>query len=223
MRIEVLDDPAAAVAELLAGAAAVGGDLVLTGGSSPKRAYELAAARGTDWSRATVWASDERCVPPDHEWSNYAMAEAALLSRVDPRPDVFRMRGELGPDHGAHSYEAELRARLGDEPTWDLLLLGLGPDAHCASLFPGRPEVDVTDSLVVGVLEAGMEPHVPRISLTLPAINAAKHVVFLVTGESKRDAVRRAFGDLPDPSSPAAHVRPRSGLLTVYLDKAAAP
>jgi 6-phosphogluconolactonase len=223
MRIEVLDDPAAAVADLLAGAAAVGGDLVLTGGSSPKRAYELAAARGTDWSRVTVWFSDERCVPQDHDWSNNAMAEAALLSRVDPGPDVFRMRGELGPDHGAHSYESELRARLGDEPKWDVLLLGLGPDAHCASLFPGRPEVDVTDRLVVGVPEAGMEPYVPRISLTLPAINAAKHVVFLVTGESKREAVQRAFGDTADSTSPAAHVRPRSGLLTVYLDKAAAP
>ena len=68
-----------------------------------------------------------------------------------------------------------------------------------------------------------MEPDVPRISLTLPAINAARHVVFLVTGESKREAVRRAFGDEPDPTSPAAHVRPRSGLLTVYLDPAAAP
>jgi 6-phosphogluconolactonase len=223
MKLEVLDDPAEAVAELLVGAAALGGDLVLTGGSSPKRAYELAAARGADWSRASVWFSDERCVPPDHEWSNYPMAEEALLSRLDPRPDEFRMRGELGPEHGAQAYESEVRARLGGEPEWDLLLLGLGPDSHCASLFPGKPEVDVTDRLVVGVREAGMEPDVPRISLTLPAINAARHVVFLVTGESKRDAVRRAFGDDPDPTSPAAHVRPRSGLMTVYLDPAAAP
>jgi 6-phosphogluconolactonase len=223
MKLEVLDDPAEAVAELLVGAAEAGADLVLTGGSSPKRAYELAAARGADWSRASVWFSDERCVPPDHEWSNYAMAEASLLSRLDPHPDVFRMRGELGPGHGAQSYEAEVRARLGDEPEFDLVLLGLGPDSHYASLFPGKPEVDVTDRIAVGVPEAGMEPHVPRISLTLPAFNASRHVVFLVTGESKRDAVRRAFGDPPDPTSPAAHVRPRSGRLTVYLDPAAAP
>lgn len=223
MRLEVLDDPAEAVAELLAGAARAGADLVLTGGSSPKRAYELAAARGADWSRATVWFSDERCVPPDHEWSNSAMAEAALLSRLDPRPDEFRMRGELGPDEGADAYESEVRARLGDEPEWDLILLGLGPDSHCASLFPGKPEVDVDDRIVVAVPEAGMEPYVPRISLTLPAINAARHVVFLVTGESKQEAVRRAFGDSPDPTSPAAHVRPRTGRLTVYLDRAAAP
>jgi 6-phosphogluconolactonase len=223
MRLEVLDDPAEAVAELIAGAAAQESDIVLTGGSSPKRAYELAAARGVDWSRASVWVSDERCVPADHEWSNYAMTEASLLSRLDPRPDVLRMRGELGPGDGAQAYESEVRARLGAEPQWDLMLLGLGPDSHTASLFPGKPEVDVTDRLVVGVPEAGMEPYVARITLTLPAINAARHVVFLVTGESKREAVRRAFGDDPDPTSPAAHVRPRSGRLTVYLDPAAAP
>ena len=219
----MLDDPAEAVADLLAGAASVGGDLALTGGSTPKRAYELAAARGADWSRASVWFTDERCVAPDHEFSNYAMTEAALLARLDPRPDEFRMRGELGPDHGAHAYESEVRARLGSEPRWDLMLLGLGPDAHCASLFPGRPEADITDRLVAGVPEAGMEPHVARISLTLPAINSARHVVFLVTGESKQEAVRRAFGEEPDPASPAAHVRPRSGLMTVYLDPAAKP
>jgi 6-phosphogluconolactonase len=221
MRVEVLDDPAATVADLLVQAADAGGHVVLTGGSSPKRAYELAA--GGDWSRATVWYCDERCVPENHEWSNHGMAEAALLSKLDPRPEVMRMEGELGHERGADAYEALVRERLGDEPRWDLLLLGLGPDSHIASLFPGMPEAEVTDRLVVGVPEAGMEPQVPRISLTLPAINAARHVVFLVTGESKRDAVRRAFGDSPDPASPAAHVRPADGGLTVYLDPAAAP
>jgi 6-phosphogluconolactonase len=221
MRFEVLDDPAAAVADLLAGAAAAGGHVVLTGGSSPRRAYEL-AARG-DWSRATVWYGDERCVRENHEWSNHGMAEAALLSHLDPRPEVMRMEGELGHERGADAYEALVRERLGDEPRWDLLLLGLGPDSHTASLFPGKPEVDVADRLVVGVPEAGMDPQVPRITLTLPAINAARHIVFLVTGESKRDAVLRAFGDDPDPTSPAARVRPVDGELTVYLDPAAAP
>jgi 6-phosphogluconolactonase len=211
MKVEVLDDPAAAVADLLT---SVGGHVVLTGGSSPKRAYEL-AARG-DWRGTTVWFSDERCVPPDHEWSNYRMADEALLSKLDPRPEVLRMED-------ADAYEALVRERLGDEPRWDLLLLGLGPDSHTASLFPGKPEVDVTDRLVVDVPVAGMDPQVPRITLTLPAINAARHIVFLVTGESKREAVQRAFGDDPDPTSPAAHVRPTDGELTVYLDRAAAP
>jgi 6-phosphogluconolactonase len=132
------------------------------------------------------------------------------------------MEGELGPDPGAGAYEAKIRERLGGEPRWDLLILGLGPDAHTASLFPSKPEKDVTNRLVVGVPEAGMDPQVPRISLTVPALNAARQVVFLVTGESKREAVRRAFVE-EDWSSPAARVRPPAGELTVLLDPAAAP
>jgi 6-phosphogluconolactonase len=151
------------------------------------------------------------------------MAEASLLSRLDPRPEVLRMEGELGPEAGAKAYEAAVIERLGDEPRWDLLLLGLGPDAHTASLFPSKPEKEIADRLVAPVPEAGMDPQVPRITLTLPALNAARRVVFLVTGESKREAVRRAFGDPADPISPAAHVRPPAGELTVLLDKAAAP
>jgi 6-phosphogluconolactonase len=220
--ITVLDDPAAAIAGLLEETAATGGHMVLTGGSSPQRAYEIAAGRGADWSGATVWFGDERCVPPDHEWSNFAMADAALLSRLQPPPDVVRMQGELGPAEGAEAYEAAIRERLGPEPRWDLLLLGLGPDAHTASLFPSKPEQAVTDRLVVGVPEAGMEPQVARISLTLPALNSARRVVYLVTGAEKAEAVRRAFGDPPDPASPAAHVRPPNGELTVFLDRAAA-
>ena len=209
--IEVLDDPAEAVADLLVRA---DGDIVITGGSSPRRAYELAAERRADWSGVTVWFTDERCVPPDHEHSNFAMAEQALFSRLAQPPRVMRMQGELGPEEGASAYAAA----LADGPRFGLMLLGLGPDAHTASLFPGRPERHVQDRLVVGVPEAGMEPYVPRISLTLPAINAARQVVFLVTGNSKVEAVGRAFREPPDPESPAAHVRP----VTVYLDPAAA-
>ena len=209
--IEVLDDPAEAVADLLVRA---DGDVVITGGSSPRRAYELAAERRADWSGATVWFTDERCVPPDHEQSNFAMADRALFSRLAQPPRVMRMQGELGPAEGAAAYAAA----LGDAPQFGLMLLGLGPDAHTASLFPNRPEKHVRDRLVVGVPEAGMEPYVPRISLTLPGIGAARQVVFLVTGASKTEALRRAFGDAPDPESPAAHVRP----VTVYLDSAAA-
>jgi 6-phosphogluconolactonase len=222
VELRVLDDPAAEVARLLGEAAEAGGHVVLTGGSSPKRAYEMAAAAGTDWSRATVWFGDERCVPPDHPDSNYGMAHAALLSRLDAEPVVHRMRGEDGFEAGARDYEAAVREALGDEPRFDLLLLGLGPDSHCASLFPNRPEKDVADRLVVGVPEAGLEPWVPRISLTIPALNAARRVVYLVTGEAKRDAVRRAFVD-EDPASPSARVRPTQGELTVLLDPAAQP
>jgi len=220
--LRVVEDPAAAVAELLMEAAAAGGHVVLTGGSTPRRAYELAAERDADWSAATVWFGDERCVPPEHPDSNYAMAEDALLARLSSRPEVIRIEGELGPDAAAGGYEAEIRARLGGEPRWDLLLLGLGPDGHTASLFPGKPEVEEHSRLAVGVPLAGMEPQVPRVSLTLPALNAARAVVFLVTGEEKAGAVARAFGPVPDTGLPSALVRPRYGSLAVILDEAAA-
>ncbi|HEX4691391.1 MAG TPA: 6-phosphogluconolactonase [Solirubrobacteraceae bacterium] len=219
--LRVLEDPAAEVARMLGESARAGAHIVLTGGSSPKRAFELAAEAGDDWSGATAWFGDERCVAPDDERSNFSLAQSALLSRLDAPPAVHRMEGERGPHEGADAYQAIVLRELGDTPAWDLLMLGLGPDSHCASLFPNRPEKDVDDRLVVGVPEAGMEPWLPRISLTVPAINAAKRVVFLVTGESKRDAVRRAFVD-EDPASPAARVRP-AGELLVLLDAAAKP
>ena len=218
------ENPAEVVAGLLVDAASAGGDVVLTGGSTPKLAYEIASRAGADWSNATVWFSDERCVPPESGLSNFRMANEALLGRLDRgvRPTVMRMEGELGPDAGSASYEASVRERMGSEPRWDLLLLGLGPDAHCASLFPGKPELDERSRLVTGVELAGMEPQVPRVSLTLPALNSGRLTVFLVTGADKAQAVARAFGATPDTSSPAAFVRPGAGELLVVLDPAAA-
>jgi 6-phosphogluconolactonase len=220
----VEENPAAVVAEMLVEAAERGSHIVLTGGSTPKLAYETAAARNTNWNGSTIWFSDERCVPPESGLSNYRMANEALLGRLNKgvRPSVMRMEGELGPEAGSASYEALVREHLGAAPRWDLMLLGLGPDAHCASLFPGKPEVEERQRLVTGVEIAGMEPQVPRISLTLPALTNARQVVFLVTGADKAKAVARAFGDTPDPSSPAAHVRPAAGELLVLLDPPAA-
>jgi 6-phosphogluconolactonase len=222
--IRVSEDPAAPVAELLSEAAARGGNLVLTGGSTPRRAYETAARAGADWSGATVWLSDERCVPAGDGRSNFSLIDGALVSRLpnDARPELFRMEGELGPDIGAANYEAELRARVGNDPRFDLVLVGLGPDSHVASLFPGKPEVEETRRLVAGVEYAGWEPFIPRITLTLPALNAARRVIFLVTGKGKAGAMKRAFGDPPDPASPGAMVRPRAGELIVFCDEAAA-
>lgn len=218
------ENPAEVVAGMLVDAASAGGDVVLTGGSTPKLAYEIASRAGADWSNATVWFSDERCVPPESGLSNFRMANEALLGRLDRgvRPTVMRIEGELGPDAGSASYEASVRERMGSEPRWDLLLLGLGPDAHCASLFPGKPELDERSRLVTGVELAGMEPQVPRVSLTLPALNSGRLTVFLVTGADKAQAVARAFGATPDTSSPAAFVRPGAGELLVVLDPAAA-
>jgi 6-phosphogluconolactonase len=224
VEIRVEENPAEVVAGMLVDAASAGGDVVLTGGSTPKLAYEIASRAGADWSNATVWFSDERCVPPESGLSNFRMANEALLGRLDRgvRPTVMRMEGELGADAGSASYEAAVRERMGSEPRWDLLLLGLGPDAHCASLFPGKPELDERSRLVTGVELAGMEPQVPRVSLTLPALNSGRLTVFLVTGADKAQAVARAFGATPDTSSPAAFVRPGAGELLVVLDPAAA-
>jgi 6-phosphogluconolactonase len=222
--LRVVDDPAQALADMLAEAVADGQQIVMTGGSTPRKAYELAARAETDWSAAVLWFGDERCVPPDHGLSNHQLVQDSLISRLDEgrRPEVLRMQGELGPEAGAGAYEALVRERMGDIPRWDLLLLGLGPDSHCASLFPGKPQVEERRRLVVGVEIAGWEPQVPRISMTLPCLNAARRVVFLVTGEEKATAMRRAFGDPVDEASPAAHVRPDDGELLVICDAAAA-
>lgn len=221
--IQVLDDPSAAVAELMARAAGEGKHIVLTGGSTPRVAYEQALALDADWSRATFWFGDERCVPPDHEQSNFGMAQKALLGQIEPAA-VHRMKGELGPRAGADDYEEQLRHVFGEGlPQLDLLLLGLGPDAHCASLFPGDAALGERERLAIGVEVPGMAPLVPRISFTLPLLNAAREVVFLVAGEEKADAVARAFGGLrPGPDAPSSLVRPANGTLTVILDQAAA-
>jgi 6-phosphogluconolactonase len=147
---------------------------------------------------------------------------AAGGNTLVPTENVSRALEALGYGEDADAYETLVRERLGDEPRWDLLLLGLGPDGHTASLFPGKPEVEESSRLVTAVPVAGLEPRVPRVTLTLPALNAARRVVFLVTGEAKAEAVARVFGDAPDPELPAARVRPRDGTLTVLLDEAAA-
>jgi 6-phosphogluconolactonase len=222
-QIDVLDDPSAAVGELMAQAAADGRHIVLTGGSTPRAAYEHAAGLGADWSRATFWFGDERCVAPDHDQSNFGMAEEALLGRIEAGA-VHRMRGELGPAAGADDYQAQLSTVFGDGlPRLDLILLGLGPDAHCASLFPGDSALGETERPVTGVEVPGMAPLLPRITFTLPLLNAGLEVVFLVAGESKAEAVARAFGRLrPGPDAPASLVRPESGNLRVLLDSDAA-
>jgi 6-phosphogluconolactonase len=135
------------------------------------------------------------------------------------------MKGELGPHAGADDYEQQLRTVFGDEgvPRLDLILLGLGPDAHCASLFPGDSALGENKRLVTGVEVPGMAPLVPRISFTLPLLNAGREVVFLVSGAEKAEAVARAFGRLrPGPDAPSSLVRPSSGSLRVLLDQAAA-
>jgi 6-phosphogluconolactonase len=211
--IRVLDNPAEEAAELLAAAS---GHLALTGGSTPKAAYELVAELRQDWTGVDFWFTDERCVPPDHEHSNFGMADRALLSRAEGAT-VHRMRGELGPDEGAVAYGAELD-ESGPE-VLDLILLGVGPDAHICSLFPGDAALAERDRRVVGVETPGMAPLVSRITLTLPVVSSSGQIVFLVTGEDKAEAVRRVFAGPPDPDAPGSLVE---GNVMALLDPAAA-
>jgi 6-phosphogluconolactonase len=214
-RLHVDDAPERRVAELLAAAAAAGETIALTGGSSVGDAYEQAASIERDWSAASVWWGDERCVPPDDERSNYLLGKRTLLDHLEAQPDVHRIRGELQPADAAGEYEKQLEG-----VQIELLLLGLGPDGHVASLFPGSPQLDERDRLVTSG-PAGLEPYVDRVTLTLPALLSADRIVFLVTGADKADAVQRAFRDPVSDSVPASLLRTGSAPLDVYLDAAA--
>jgi 6-phosphogluconolactonase len=155
-------------------------------------------------------------VPPDHEHSNYRMAAEALLSQAEGAT-VHRMQGEFGPEAGAAAYEREYRDA--GSPAFELILLGMGPDAHICSLFPGDDALGERERPVVGVDTPGMAPIVARITFTLPVVNGSERIVFLITGEDKADAVARAFSGRRDPMAPASLVE---GEVTVLLDEAAA-
>jgi 6-phosphogluconolactonase len=224
--IEIVEDPARGCAALMVGAAVAGGDIVLTGGSTPRAAYEHFVEAvdqvGIDLSQTTFWVGDERCVDPDDDRANYKMIRQSLLDPLGDRARFVRMKGELGPEEGAADYERALAEAGG--PVFDLLLLGIGPDGHCASLFPGQSSLNERERLVVGVPQAGLEPFVPRISLTLPALASARQVVFLATGESKAEAIARAFGPdaEPDPQTPSSLLVPEVGSIRVLIDDGAA-
>jgi 6-phosphogluconolactonase len=217
--LETPEEAARLVAELLAAQAREGGSVVLTGGSTPRRAYELAAELEPDWSRVDLWWGDERCVPPDDERSNYLLAKEALLDRLGRAPAaVHRIKGELGAAAGAAEYDRE----IDDRGPWDLQLLGLGPDGHVASLFPGSPALEVEDRNAVGT-EASLEPFVDRVTLTMPRIRGSNELVFLVDGEDKADAVKRVLADEPSLAAPGSLARAWSeGRTRAVLDRAAA-
>jgi 6-phosphogluconolactonase len=197
-------------------AAAEGGQVAVSGGSSPKPAYELASLRAPDWSRVGLWWADERCVPPSDQQSNYRLVRETLLDGLSRPPLVHRVHGELPPEDAAAAYDEEIRdVRL------DLALLGIGPDGHTASLFPGSPALHERERAAVAT-EAGLEPFVPRVSLTIPKLSTATLVLFLVTGAEKASAARRAFEGDPSPETPASLVRSREGQTVAVLDRDAA-
>jgi 6-phosphogluconolactonase len=205
------------VAQLLAEAARAGAEIALTGGSTPGRAYERAAELEPDWSRAGVWWGDERCVPPDDERSNFGLAKGPLLDRLASPPGrIHRIRGEDDPQRAAESYEQELRGT-----TLDLVLLGLGPDGHVASLFPGAPGLAERERLAVRA-EPKLEPYVERVTLTPEPLCAGGIVLFLVTGEAKADAVAQALAGPPTRDVPGSLIRSSAGRTLAVVDGPAA-
>ncbi|MDX6486193.1 MAG: 6-phosphogluconolactonase, partial [Gaiellaceae bacterium] len=207
---------AAAVADVLGQAARAGGHIALTGGRTPELAYKEAAKLEPDWSNVELWWSDERCVPADDELSNYALAKRTLLDNLGSAPrQVHRIKGELGKEHAADDYDREL-----GQTVFDLELLGIGPDGHVASLFPNAPTLAQQKRVLPA--EAGLEPFVDRVTLSIPALNSARAIVFALAGEEKADAARRAFAAEPSPETPSSLVRATNGRTTAILDRAAA-
>jgi len=171
----------------------------LSGGSTPRRTYELLGERGTLAADGVeIFFADERCVPPDDHASNYRL----VATTIGDHGNVRRIRGEIAPDDAAREYEAVLGERFGDDPpAFDLMLLGMGPDGHTASLFPGAPELAERERWVVATKnEYGW---VRRVTLTLPVLNASRRSLMLVTGKDKARAVADV---LSGGTSPAARV-----------------
>ena len=211
------ENAAARAARLLADAAHAGKHIVLAGGSTPRRAYELAALQNGDWSKAEIWWGDERCVASDDEQSNFRLVQESLLSRLArPPAAVHRIRVELGAERAAAEYDRDLRGvPLG------LVLLGIGPDGHTASLFPDSPALAASSRRAVAA-EPGLDPRVQRVTLTPEALAEAAHIVFLAVGAEKSAPLMRALSGTPSPTTPASLVRSRSGTTTAIVDRAAA-
>lgn len=197
---------------------------VLSGGSTPKAVHAWLAERASavDWAHVHLWFGDERSVPADHPDSNVGMAHETLIDRLPgARPHVHPMRGDLPPAKAADHYETELRAVFGNElPRFDLVFLGLGDDAHTASLFPQTAALSVASRWVAANFVPKLDTW--RITLTVPVINRARTVAFLVTGEGKAAALRSVLhGDRQPDHYPAQLIRPDGGLLWL-VDSAAA-
>lgn len=201
--------------------------VTLAGGSTPRALYELLAgdtyAARVPWESVHVFWSDERCVPPTSDESNYRMAYEALLERVGvPAGQIHRMRGEDEPHKAARDYAVALEKEFGQSvPRFDLILLGMGEDGHTASLFPGSDALDDVEHLVVAPFVEKLKAH--RLTLTFRVINAAASVIFLVAGEAKAETLREVLkGEGESGELPAQRVRPLNGELVWLVDEGAA-
>jgi 6-phosphogluconolactonase len=205
--------------------------VALSGGSTPRPLYELLAsapyAARVDWSRMHLFWGDERCVPPDHPDSNYRMTREALIDRVPlPVENVHRIRGEGEPQEAAEEYERMLRGFFGpgDPPTrsFDLALLGMGPDGHTASIFPGTPATTEARRWAMAV-HVERPRDMWRVTLTTVVLNAAANVTFLVAGADKAARLQEVLreGGESRPLLPAQLIRPTQGVLRWMVDAAA--
>jgi 6-phosphogluconolactonase len=202
--------------------------VALAGGNTPRRVYELLATEPfkhrVKWSQAHLFFGDERCVPPEHPDSNYAMAFEALISRVPiPAKNVHRILGESNPNEGALEYENELRAFFAGLawPRFDLVLLGMGEDGHTASLFPDSAALKETSRWVVATRNE--QSGQARITLTVPLFNHARRIMFLVTGKKKAQRLKEVLR--PQPGSeqlPVQAITPIKGMLEWLVDAEAA-
>jgi 6-phosphogluconolactonase len=187
--------------------------LVLSGGSTPQALYRQLAnfpyATEIDWTRLHVFWGDERCVPPNHPQSNYRMAYQALLDHVPvPREHIHRMRGEQPPEEAAKAYAQELAQFFSErQPQFDLVLLGIGADGHTASLFPHSAALKEDQRWVVANYAPSQASW--RITLTIPALNAARQVAFLVSGADKANTLQRVLeGPYQPDELPAQFIQP---------------
>ncbi len=200
--------------------------VAVSGGSTPRALFQLLATEEfrtrVDWERTHFFWADERCVPPDHPDSNFKAAHDLLLAKLPlPPSHIHRIPGELTPGEAALAYERVLRGFFAGErvPAFDLILLGAGEDGHTASLFPGGEGITEKERLAVAVYVEKLHSH--RVTLTLPVLNSARRVVFLVAGRGKAGIVRDIL-EGENPCLPAALVNPTEGSLTWLLDSEAA-
>ena len=232
-RIHIFEAPgdvAAAVARFLAASseARPRTTVALSGGSTPRLLFQRLAedyAERIDWSKMHFFWGDERCVPPDHEDSNYGMTRKLLLEHIDiPETNVHRIRGEAVPRKEAHRYSAEVMELVPEEndlPAFDIVLLGLGEDGHTASIFPDQLSLLTAEAIAVPAHHPATGR--PRISLSGPVISNARHIAFLVTGAGKAERVREVLlREGKWQGYPAAHIDARQGTLSWFLDRAAA-
>ena len=185
--------------------------LALAGGETPRAIHEALASRKVDWSRVQFTFGDERCVPPEDADSNYRMAKESLFDRITiPAGNIFRIRGEIAPEDAAREYENQLAtvaARFGETRyVHDLILLGMGPDGHTASLFPGSPALDEATRNLLPII--GPKPPPQRITMTFPLLNAARKICFLIKGPEKLALVEKIIAGESD--FPAGRVRAES-------------